>query len=293
MIKTKKYLLLAVLCAAPLLCFGQEQISAHISNVRFQQSDDVVLIQYNLNLYDAKKVQNVKAYISLDGGQSYKPLTNVSGDVGTITQSGEKQIVFDIFKEFGNDAITGDIKFKVEGESKATSPYFKPVDHIITFGFAWGMTPQTGRISLGYCNKWGAYFSYKLTYNGSFVDTGVDLSNVDFNEKAYYRKAYNAGVMYHLFNYYPNGGGYIYLYGGLGYGEYGAAYLTENERTYFRPLVHKGLEAEFGIVIALGFTVSCGYSILFASDSQKFGDLFLGIGLTIPLKASRYNSSKN
>jgi hypothetical protein len=110
----KKYLLLAAVWVVPLLCFGQAQIS----DVRFEQKGEEVIINYYLDLRDASKVKNVTTYMSLDGGQTYKQLKKVSGDVGTVRKSGEKQITFDIFKEFGDKEISGDIKFKVEGKNK-------------------------------------------------------------------------------------------------------------------------------------------------------------------------------
>jgi hypothetical protein len=270
----KKYLLLAVVWAVPLLCSGQA-----ISNVRFEQKGEKVIISYYLDLNRAGMMKNVKTYMSLDGGKTYKPLAMVSGDVGTVTQSGERQIIFDIFSEFGNEEISGDIKFKVEGEAY-TSP-FKPVAAILPIGISYSFAETFG-LSIGYCNKWGGYFNFKTRglSDGYLID--VDISDVDFKGRIYYRQAYSAGVMRHLVNFSKNNANGLYLYGGLGYGEYGAAYLVSST-VYYRPELQKGMEAEAGIIAVFGvWTLSCGYNTLFTFSSQRqFADVHIGIGINI------------
>jgi|GEM_PF-1453722 len=277
----KKYLLLALLWAAPLLCFGQAQIS----NVRFEQSDDVILIKYYIDLKDAKEVKNVKVSISLDGGLSYQPLTKVSGDVGTVKKSGEKQIIFDIFKELGHEDISGDFRFRVEGDEKYPSPYFKPAQNISVLGVTLPVDYYKGIGGfVGYCSKWGGYLSYKTTDDPHFDDSKVNFSDIDFDEKLYHKKIFTGGVMYHLINFSRENFAFgLYLYGGLSYAEYGVIYSkkkTNGSNSYYRPSLQKGLEMDIGILIPFSFlTFYCGCTTLFSFRAQKqFADFYFGIG---------------
>ena len=262
MTAVKKYLLLALLWAAPSLCFGQAQIS----NVWFEQSDDVVLIKYHLDLKNAKEVKNVKAFISLDGGLSYKQLTKVSGDVGTVKKSGEKQIIFDIFKEFGHEDISGYIRFKVEGETVASA------SPLIFLEYLYSPTAPFG-FSVGYAKQWGAYGNYKISTSLEGDSTFGNTSS------SYHRVALTAGVMMRVLSF-NNAKGGLYLYSGAGYGEYGKLY--DDWTFYYSPELLTGIEAEGGLVLEIsGFVCSIGFSTIFSNNSQRFADIHVGVGFNL------------
>lgn len=65
------------------------------------------------------RLENVRAYVSIND-DIYKPLSAVSGDVGLVTKAGINTIVWDPFAEFGYETITGEVKFRVQGDSKHT-----------------------------------------------------------------------------------------------------------------------------------------------------------------------------
>ncbi len=223
MIVIKKYFLLIGLCVAPLLCFGQ----VRISNVRFVQSGEQVFIHYHLDLTGDHTLEKVNAYMSLDGGFNYELLTKVSGDVGSIRTSGEKLIVFDIFEQFGNEEIGGNIQFKVEGvteememvkrtgERKFLGLSVDEPPPLIFVGASLSASDGQNRgILFGTCpQRWGGYVNLKLfNQNNKFdVVPTADFSSMDFTDKRYYRKAFTAGAIYRVFF-------LFYLYGGLGYG---------------------------------------------------------------------------
>jgi hypothetical protein len=80
------------------------------------------------------------------------------------------------------------------------------------------------------------------------------------------------------------------LYAGVGYGTYGVAYnALANEYTitspssYYCPDLQKGLEAEGGVKFVLWehLSLSAGYNTIFSSNSQRFADIHLGIGVAI------------
>ena len=109
-----KLIIFFVTWATTTICFGQ----AEIKNISFsfQSEREVVIINYFLDLKKSKNISNVNVFMSRDGGATFQKLKNVTGDIGTISTSGNKQIVFDVFKEFGKEEISGNFQFKVEGE---------------------------------------------------------------------------------------------------------------------------------------------------------------------------------
>jgi len=273
----KKYLLYIIFGVVPMLCFGQSEISG----IRFNQSGDAVIIHYYLNLNKSPKIKKVKAYMSTDGGRTYKQLRKVSGDVGTIDYSGNKQIVFDIFKEYGNEEIGGDIKFKVEGTDVAPIKTKVFVEYVFSRAAPLGMT-------FGVCKRWGGYLSFKTdavlagkapsssSDDGKYIVKEADFSTIDFDERKYYRLSWTTGAMLRLFK-------GCYLYGGLGYGAYGAAYQIVNTNAYYCPDLQKGLEVEGGVRIVLWsrLTLSAGYNtILLSGNSQRFSDINFGVGFS-------------
>jgi formylglycine-generating enzyme required for sulfatase activity len=130
-----KYLLIAVILLIPALCAGQTQITG----VAFKQVDDAVHITYNTS----GKLNNVKVYMSRDGGRTFVLLRNVSGDVGNIASAGAKTAVFAIFKEYGNEEISGNIVFKIEGEDSSSSNIPEP-EMVFVEGGAFTMGSPAG-----------------------------------------------------------------------------------------------------------------------------------------------------
>ena len=111
----KKFIILTlVFWYVSTVCVGQPEIK-NVS-FSFQSEREVVIISYYLDLKSSKDISNVNVFMSRDGGATFQKLTNVTGDIGTISTSGNKQIVFDVFKEFGKEEISGNFQFKVEGE---------------------------------------------------------------------------------------------------------------------------------------------------------------------------------
>jgi hypothetical protein len=271
----KKTLLYVVLFAAPILCFGQSKIW----DIDFEQSGDVIIIKYSLRLNESPKIKNVNAYMSTDGGLTYKQLRKVSGDVGTIDNSGNKQIVFDIFKEYGNEEISGDIQFTVEGTNVAPIKTKVFVEYVFSRAAPLGFT-------FGVCKRWGGYLSFKTdavlarkapsSGDGKYIVKEADFSTIDFDERKYYRLAWTTGIMLRLFK-------GCYLYSGLGYGAYGAAYQIVDTRAYYCPDLQKGLEVEGGMKIVLWnfLALSAGYNtILLSGNSQRFSDVNFGVGFS-------------
>jgi hypothetical protein len=156
-----KYLFLAAFCLLPSICRAQ----AEISDVTFEwkSKTGTVAISYYLQLKKTKKITNVTVYMSRDGGATFRKLTQVSGDVGTVYASGYKEIFFDIFKEFGNVTISGDLQFKVTGETEVDrfdKKTFLTANLTLsnTLASSYGLT-------IGHFKRWGWYVSAMTNFN--------------------------------------------------------------------------------------------------------------------------------
>ena len=142
--------------------FGQ----AFIFDVSFRQENDVVVINYNLHFYgELNKIENVKVYMSIDGG-AYRKLSYVSGDVGTVKTSGKKEIIFYVFKEFGKMEIDGYVNFKIEGDYNyvpSKPPKVKKPYELGVCSIEYLITPtliQSHGVSFGLCWNWGFYANF-------------------------------------------------------------------------------------------------------------------------------------
>ncbi|WP_158648352.1 PEGA domain-containing protein [Candidatus Symbiothrix dinenymphae] len=153
--------------------------------------------------------------------------------------------------------------------------------------FVWLEYLYSGTAPLGFtiggCGKWGGYIRFKtdVHFDGAPSDDGadIDFSNIDFDKREYYRLAWTAGLMARLFK-------GCYLYGGAGYGKYGAAYQIVDTENYYCPDLQKGLDVEGGMVLHLGpIALSAGYNTLLLSGSkQRLSDVSVGVAIALMSK---------
>jgi hypothetical protein len=219
-----------------------------------------------------KIAANTKAAVGVDGtfiGNTPITVSDLSLGKKTVSfqASGYKPLTQTVTIMPGSNELYGELKEK-------------PVIHPAWF-IDYRMSPPTSYLgfSVGYCKRWGGYFQYRTDLlemdNGSPL-TEDKLEEVDdFNggEKKYFRSSITAGGMLRLFK-------FMYVYGGLGYGKYGAVYKVgeDSNKTYYTTGLVKGLELESGITFRVLRVVSltAGYSAIAGSD---FGELHFGIGL--------------
>ncbi len=136
----KRFLLLLSFLLSSTAIWAQKPV---LSTPVAKQSDTDIIVEYTLQMEPGVSC-DIALYLSCDGGRSYskKALKQVSGDVGTVGQSGPKSIVWHVVDE--EDALTGNnLVFKVnverywntgasasrveEGsEQKKTAPAVKP-----------------------------------------------------------------------------------------------------------------------------------------------------------------------
>ncbi|MDR3218820.1 MAG: hypothetical protein LBU22_07535 [Dysgonamonadaceae bacterium] len=134
-------------------------------------------------------------------------------------------------------------------------------------------------VSIGYYQQWGGYLRFRTaTLFASDIKETASYSQVDFDKKKYYRQAFTAGVIARIFS-------NTFLYGGAGYGAYGASYPINDSSSYLCPDKQKGLEVEAGArYVFNGVSVSLGYNTLLSGNEQRFGDISIGIGYSFYFK---------
>jgi hypothetical protein len=133
-------------------------------------------------------------------------------------------------------------------------------------------------IYLGGCGeRMGFYAGFRLglvTPFDSLIDNDFYEHIKERYRKTIYRGAITAGFMLRLWS-------WCFLYGGLGYGEYGAAYKLSSQ-VYYVPDRIRGLEVEGGIMIALrqyNISFMAGYGTLLGGAGRRFQDYHIGVGL--------------
>ena len=74
----------------------------HVSNIRVQQSDEQLIV-----MYDLSERADIEAYVSFDGGATYQgPLQHVLGLIGKDMTAGKDKIfVWNVGKELGNVSL--------------------------------------------------------------------------------------------------------------------------------------------------------------------------------------------
>lgn len=141
------------------------------------------------------------------------------------------------------------------------------------------MSPPTSYLgfSAGYCKNIGGYLQYRADWQMEEKANLVPI-NEDFKggKRRYFRSSFTAGGILRLSD-------YVWIYGGLGHGKYGAVYQEGVNRALFSAGLIKGLEMEFGVTGRVWkiFTVSAGYSTIARSN---FGEMHFGVGILIPIQ---------
>jgi hypothetical protein len=99
-------------------CFGVTN-AQNVSNVYATQAGQAIHITYDLD-----RAADISVYVSTDGGEHFKKLYRVSGDVGKTIGPGHKTIVWDVQSEM-EEFVSDDVKFKVHVDGNAESEWRK------------------------------------------------------------------------------------------------------------------------------------------------------------------------
>ncbi|MDR3132670.1 MAG: PEGA domain-containing protein [Prevotellaceae bacterium] len=264
-----------------------EGYKLHRQSIEVQEGK---ILPVSVKLQEEEKISlkitaNTNAAVSINGthvGHTPTTVENLSKGKKKVSfrASGYKSLTKKITIEPGYNEIYGELKWK---------PPVKPV-YLIEYR----MSPPTSHFgfSIGYCKQWGGYLQYRtdlLQAEDKYLTESM-LNDVDENfpggEKKYFRSSITAGAMLRLFS-------FMYVYGGLGYGKYGAVYkakIDKDSDAFYTPETYyndgfytagliKGVELECGITFkVLNFAASVGYSTIAGSN---FGELHFGMGIDI------------
>jgi hypothetical protein len=218
-----------------------------------------------------KITANTDASVSIDGKHiGYTPTTAKDLSLGrkevSFQASGYKPLTKTVVIAPGVNEIYGELKAK------------KVIRPVLFLDYR--LSPPTSYfgLSAGYCKRWGGYFQYRAGWR----NVG-ELADIDENfyggRRRYVRSSFTAGAMLRLFS-------FMYMYGGLGYGKYGAVYQVgeDADKVSYTTGLIKGLELEYGATFKVwkSFSVTAGYSTIAGSD---FGELHFGVGMVLPVKS--------
>ena len=100
-----------IICLLLFICISTIK-AQNVKDLNFYQDGNSIKVEYTLNLPEGK-IANVELFVSTDGGKTLKgPLKHVTGDVGELTEGGQKTIQWKVFDEF--EKLEGDISFQVK-----------------------------------------------------------------------------------------------------------------------------------------------------------------------------------
>lgn len=266
--------ILSVHAQEPLMSPGKDGVS--IGNTKISRDDRDLVVDYQIMLGDqvlSCKVEVVMTVGSLEGGQKYVlEESELTGDFGKITESGFKQVRFNV--ENKKRILAGkDIRFTLSVKSKDVLD-----DEVLVMASAGVMPQMSYGLMLGYVRKFGGYVkfrsdfnfaqpSYQCNANGEIDGGGLIWSS---GKQRKSRMQATCGALFRL-------AGWCYPYVGAGYGSRGVQWQDyEGQWAQVSDYSCKGIAAEAGLILKFGpVAVSAGAS----TTAFRYTDLEIGIGV--------------
>ena len=148
MIKTKILIIFFTL-------IGIGVFSQTISNVKFIQKGKFLEISYQLSNLKFNQNANIDLYVSTNGGLTFiGALKEVTGDVGEDIKTGNKNILWEVFKEIPN--FSGNIVFDVRAKLQS-----KEIKKQLYVGYTGAIETPIGA-TIGVLGNWGFYVTSRL-----------------------------------------------------------------------------------------------------------------------------------
>ncbi len=256
----KRYILLIALFLLGVPAIAQKRPILGTPEAR--QSGSEIHIDYSIQM-EPGTACNIAVYLSCDGGRHFQktPLKQVSGDVGLVSNSGSKTIVWHVDKE--EQALTGDdLVFKVNVEKywtadnktevKKPKKIIKPA---IMIAPAVGFIPE---LSFGAMAGWaGPKIGVYGKFRSNFVSTGTtyECTSDGKSESGYIwttgkskvsNMSFTAGVMLPVSS-------SFYPYAGVGFVKRDLAWEdTQGEWARVQDASISGLGLEAGVLVRFG-----------------------------------------
>ena len=258
--------------------------SQSVSNIEPLQTGNKITIKYKITGAKFNQTFNVSFFVSNDGGNTFQgPLKSVSGDIGEVLSGGNKEIVWDVFKDDIN--IEGNLVFDVRikiNEEKIKKKFFVALSDNTTapLGFSIGQIGKTGWYLTARLNS-NILLSPKYECDDEKLTNYTGESYYSFDgESKIKRYSLTGGLTFQA-------GKNVYFFAGGGYGtkdllwhineyDYNDDSKTGDDYVKNANYSYSGIEAEAGMIINSGiFFFSAGAS----SQSFKRLDGNFSIGL--------------
>lgn len=220
-----------------------------VSEAKVSRESRKLIIDYNIDWGYNVMSCDVELLMSIDGGRTFSVVAvsnKVQGDVGKITTTGQKQIVYDI--DSIKEKLAGkQLAFKVQVKNKKKMIVSDSKGKFFVMGTASTFGMYGARV--GYVKKFGGYVSYSDAFSGGMAD--------NFSITA-------GGVM--------RATSWLYPYVGAGYG-----------RLYFDahyPITYNLIPLEAGAIFMLGsVALSAAVEPIFVPSREGFFASFeFGVG---------------
>ena len=246
-----------------------------IGNVKLSRDDKDLVLDYEIRLGDNVLSCSVEVIMLVGGadGQKY-PLTasELKGDFGKITQSGAKQIRYNV--ERSKERLAGrDIRFTLNVKGKNVLD-----NEILAMGSVAVMPQMSYGLMLGYVKKFGGYIKFRSDFNFAQASyqcnsTGeIDGGGYMWSSGArrHSRLQATGGVLFRAAK-------WLYPYAGVGYGARSVHWQDwEGNWAQVSDYSCVGVAAEAGLILKLGpVAVSAGVS----NTAFKFTELEVGVGV--------------
>lgn len=281
----KRLLKISVICTLMLLSMSMAKAQdplmspkadgVSIGNVKVSRDDKDLVVDYQIMLGDKVLSCSVEVTMLVGGPDGVRlpiDVRDLKGDFGTITESGFKQVRFNV--ESKKVYLAGkDIRFILNVKSKDV------LDSKIVTVASMGVYPQLSYgAMLGYVKKFGGYVKFRSDFNSinssylcsrnGEVEGGGNMWASGKQAKA--RIHATGGFMLRATK-------WLYPYVGAGYGSRNVYWQDyEGEWAMVSDYSCKGLAVEAGAILKLGpVAISAGVS----TTAFKYSELEIGVGI--------------
>lgn len=257
----------------PLMSPTREGVS--IGNTRVSRDDKELVIDYQIMLGDAVLSCNVEVIMLVGGSTPLKFVllpSELKGDFGRITESGFKQIRYNVVKR-KKELAGKDVRFTLNVKSKDV------LDDEILAMYNMSVTPQLSYgLMLGYVKKFGGYVKFRSDFQfgkaaytcnrHGEIDGGGLLWTSGAQRKS--RLQATGGALFRLTQ-------WLYPYAGVGYGSREVQWQDyEGNWAKVSNYSCKGIAAEAGAIVKIGpVALSVGAS----TTAFRYTELEVGLGV--------------
>lgn len=246
-----------------------------IGNVKLSRDDKDLVLDYEIKLGDNVLSCSVEVVMLVGGadGQKYTlSAPELKGDFGKISQSGVKQIRYNV--ERNKEKLAGkDIRFTLNVKGKNVLD-----DEILVMGSAAVFPQMSYGLMLGYVKKFGGYAKFRSDFNfaqGSYLcNSAGEIEGGGYlwasGAKRQSRMQATAGVLFRAAK-------WLYPYAGAGYGSRSVQWQDwEGNWAQISDYSCTGVAAEAGLILKMGpVAVSAGVS----NTAFKYTELEVGVGI--------------